>query len=538
MFSPNRKKLSISIVAALFSCAASAASSELMPNTTVVNDVSEDLVSAIRAPQKQNRYIVTFRANSDELAKTVNDYATANTQKMQQDPVIDLEKATGLLEQAGAEVHLVLAPQGMIAASMNNLALEKLLVNPSVESISPDEKRELMTQKNPYGINAVQATQLSQFDTSASKVCVIDTGYDLDHPDLADENSGVTGQSNNEAVGDWFTDGHGHGTHVAGIIAALDNDIGSVGVFPGVNLHVVKIFDDNGDWTYASDLIDGINQCQQAGANVINMSLGGDYPSGEERAAMDQASENGVLLVAAAGNGGNSEFSYPASYDAVVSVGAVNSKNIRPNFSQFNSQVELAAPGLRIYSTYKNSQYARMSGTSMAAPHVAGAAALVWSFYPECTNADIRNALNASAEDLGDEGRDDMYGHGIVKAADAVEYLSVNPCTVEEETQPVEPFAKRVRNIKIDSGQWHRITLDVPAGAALVNVRIYRGNGDVDLYMNHGEQPELDQFECRPRLEGNEETCEIVNPESGQWHIGLHGYASTTSSVTIKYSYE
>ena len=138
---------------------------------------------------------------------------------------------------------------------------------------------------------------------------------------------------------------------------------------------------------------------------MVNMSLGGGSASATERDAMQSFTDAGMLLVAAAGNDGNSGKSYPASYDAVMSVAAVDSNENRASYSQYNDQVEIAAPGSAVQSTYPTNTYAALSGTSMATPHVAGGAALIWSYFPQCTNNQIRNALNVSAEDKGSAGR-------------------------------------------------------------------------------------------------------------------------------------
>merc|ERR1719323_1016700 len=127
------------------------------------------------------------------------------------------------------------------------------------------------------------------------------------------------------------------------------------------------------------------------------MSLGGGGYSQAAHEVYQQAYDNGILVFAAAGNGGNSYKSYPASYKNVISVAAVDRNSVKAGFSQYNDQVEIAAPGVNIRSTVRNNQYAIWSGTSMACPHAAGVAALVWSHFPECTNHQIRMALLESA---------------------------------------------------------------------------------------------------------------------------------------------
>ena len=165
--------------------------------------------------------------------------------------------------------------------------------------------------------------------------------------------------------------------------------------------------------------------------------------SSAEQAAFDSAFSQGVLSIAAAGNSGDSSFSYPASYNSVMSVAAVDSSGNKANFSQFNSQVEIAAPGVGVNSTWNNGGYNAISGTSMATPHVAGVAALIWSHYPSCSNQKVRDALNLSAEDRGTPGRDTSYGYGIVKAKAALDKLSIS-CGGNNNTAPTANFTSSV----------------------------------------------------------------------------------------------
>ena len=491
--------------------------------------------------QDEQRYIVKFKQTGSAAMKG-KDKANKGPNENAADAAFDAIAAKNILKNAGAKPHKVLGKHKMVAASMSKSVLNKLRKNPNIEEIADDPKRSLMAQTTPYGINMVQASQFAQSDTSARRVCIIDTGYNLGHNDLPGTNNGLTGNANNSAVGNWYNDGNGHGTHVAGTIAAYDNTQGVVGVYPGVNMHIVKIFDDNGNWTYASDIIDGITQCQNAGANVVNMSLGGGGSSSAEGSAMQGFVDDGMLLVAAAGNDGNSTKSYPASYSAVMSVAAVDSNENHASYSQYNSAVEIAAPGSSVYSTYPDNSYATLNGTSMATPHVAGAAALVWSYFPQCTNTQIRSALNATAKDRGTSGRDNYYGYGIVKVSNAVDYLNTNGCDGTGSGGGtggggVEPVSGQLSNLSGTSGAWDRYTWDIPSGVSTMTVRISGGSGDADLYVRYGAQPSTSTYDCRPYKNGNDEVCTFSNPSSGTWHIGLRGY-SAYSGVTMNYSYE
>ncbi|MEJ2523708.1 MAG: S8 family serine peptidase [Gammaproteobacteria bacterium] len=279
------------------------------------------------------------------------------------------------LAAVGAEVHHDFPGLGAYAASIPAVAREALARNPAVAYVEEDPKRYPMAQTVPYGIPMVQADQVdAPSGGGGAMVCIIDSGYDGGHPDLP----GATGSNDPGGAGAWDTDGSGHGTHVAGTIAAVNNSTGVVGVTSegsgNVPLHIVKVFGDDGTWAYSSSLVAALGECEQAagGANlVVNMSLGGSFKSRTEDRAFSQAYNRGVLSVAAAGNDGNTRKSYPASYDSVVSVAAVDEQGIVASFSQQNDQVELSGPGVLVLSTVPvgtgTEQSFTVAGTSYSA---------------------------------------------------------------------------------------------------------------------------------------------------------------------------
>jgi len=280
--------------------------------------------------------------------------------------------------------------------------------------LNTPEKREL-AESTPYGIINVKAASVPDDNTDAIKICVADTGYDLDHPDLpkGDAVTGTTQQST-----DWDTDPNSHGTHVAGTIAAIGgNGIGVKGVISNgnVKLHISKVLNNRATGS-TSEVIAGYEDCVANGAKVINMSLGGGGASSSFQNAITSAYNQGVVTVAAAGNNNSRRYFYPASYDHVVSVASVDSSNVRSSFSNYNDKVDIAAPGSGVLSTVNGGGYASFSGTSMASPHVAGVAALVWSTNPSLSNQNIMDILENSATDLGESGYDNLYGHGLVNA--------------------------------------------------------------------------------------------------------------------------
>eukprot|EP00588_Corethron_pennatum_P003048 CAMPEP_0194299106 /NCGR_PEP_ID=MMETSP0169-20130528/60534_1 /TAXON_ID=218684 /ORGANISM="Corethron pennatum, Strain L29A3" /LENGTH=643 /DNA_ID=CAMNT_0039049169 /DNA_START=639 /DNA_END=2567 /DNA_ORIENTATION=- len=282
----------------------------------------------------------------------------------------------------------------------------------------------------PYGIEMVKASRVSAARIKNMKVCIIDTGYTYDHKDLPKTHvTGYSGPLNRFT--NWKDDGNGHGTHVAGIIAALKNDIGAVGINPAENmsLHIIRIFNDEAKKVWASDVIASVQECVDAGSNVINMSLG--RPSGSKGALQTEIdaykkflNEDNVIVVAAAGNTGDNTLWYPAAYDDVISVAGVTTDKERGYYSCHNSKVDIAAPGSNIFSTWKYGRYNYNTGTSMAAPHVAGVAALVWSHFKEKSAIEIKESLFSSAKDVGSPGRDNYFGHGLVNAKAAYNILA------------------------------------------------------------------------------------------------------------------
>ena len=463
----------------------------------------------------------------------------------------------GQVHGAGGQVHHRFDDLGVIAISVPSQALQGLRNNPNVIYIEEDAVRQPLAQSMPYGINMVQAPEAwaAGKNGDGAFVCIIDSGINPNHEDYAGLNI-VGGYPSG-----WNYDSCGHGTHVAGTIASRDDNVGVVGVARGnVDLYIVKVFGGNTadagcGWTYTSSLIDAANRCKAAADAagkklIINMSLGGSTASTTERSGFQSLYDQGVLSIAAAGNDGNTTMSYPASYDSVMSVAAIDSNKAWATFSQYNSQVEIAAPGVGVLSTlsyadatlsvdsasymvsamtgtfkgtasaalvdggrcsatnsawsgkvvlcergdisfatkmqnvqnsggkaaliYNNvagsfggtvegttstiptqalsqedglflkanklgatanvstvltnpaNGYAAWDGTSMATPHVAGVAAVLWSAFPNATNAQIRDAINKTAQDLGTAGRDTKFGFGLVQTKAALDYLAGN----------------------------------------------------------------------------------------------------------------
>lgn len=281
------------------------------------------------------------------------------------------------------------------------------------------------SQSLPWGIDRIDA-DLAWPATNADpiKVAVIDTGIELSHPDLKDN---IKGGYNAIRLGRSANDDNGHGTHVAGTIGAANNTIGVVGVGPQIDLYAVKVLNRSGSG-YLSDIIEGLEWSIANGIQVVNMSLGTTTNSPSMRDAVARVNTAGIVQVAAAGNDYGSAVNYPAAYPEVIAVSATNSSDTIASFSSVGPEVDLAAPGASINSTYKGQTYKVLSGTSMASPHVAGTAALVLSVPNKCdldlngtcSPAEVKQRLESTAVDLGEAGQDNTYGAGLVNAYNAV----------------------------------------------------------------------------------------------------------------------
>ena len=334
--------------------------------------------------------------------------------------------------------------------------------DPRVEYAEPDYLAQPVYEPNdpyynskqwgPQKIEAPLAWDFSKGDPNVV-VAVVDWGVDLQHPDLAAKlwtNPGEIADNGIDDDGNGYVDDvygwdfanddndpqddYGHGTHCAGIAAAAtDNGMGIAGVGFNSRIMAVKVGDGATGKAAYSDIAYGIMYAADNGAKVISMSLGGYAYSGFLEAVVNYAWNAGCVLVGAAGNDNLSDPFYPAAYENVIGVSATDQDDVRASWSNYGSYISVAAPGVSIYSTYWNdgSTYAYMSGTSMAAPHVAGLAALLFAQDGSRSNATVRSLIEETADDLGDPGWDQYYGYGRINAYRALGRVSatVDPAT-------------------------------------------------------------------------------------------------------------
>jgi len=339
-------------------------------------------------------------------------------------------------DEVGLDVNLYEAP--IVTASLTSQEIATLRRNPNVAMIEDDglvyalpetllfEGQPMpLAETVPIGISQVKAPPAWGCSRGKGiKVAVLDTGIDWTHPDLAANVKGavsfVPGQS--------AMDGHGHGTHCAGTIGAPINGIGVVGVAPEAWLYAVKVLSNggSGNWSW---LISGLSWCVQNRINIASMSLGGGGAPAALELMCNAAFNRGVLLVAAAGNSGPgmNTVGQPGKYKNVIAVSAIDNANVIANFSSRGAEVEIAAPGVQVLSTVPGGGYAQMSGTSMACPHVAGGAAVVWGAHRFATNRQVWDLLASAADNLGPPSWDPLYGYGRLDVDQAAMAMAPAP---------------------------------------------------------------------------------------------------------------
>lgn len=279
----------------------------------------------------------------------------------------------------------------------------------------------------PWGVDRINAELAWPTTTGLTvKVAIMDTGIDLDHQDLQTNIKGNVNTINPRKSGN---DDNGHGTHVAGIVAAIDNDIGVIGVGPEISLYAVKVLDRNGSG-WLSDLIEGLEWCINNKMQAVNMSLGSSSDNQSFHDAITKTYQAGITQVTAAGNNGEygGAITYPAKYPETIAVSAVDKNDQFAYFSSYGPEIDLAAPGVEINSTYKDGYYKILNGTSMAAPHVTGTAGLLLTtpvgIYDLDADgiwdpAEVKNKLQATAEDI--YLLPEQQGEGLVDAYSAVQ---------------------------------------------------------------------------------------------------------------------
>ncbi len=344
---------------------------------------------------------------------------------------IEIENYNGTVKK---NFHIINAA----AAKVPEEKIDAMKKNPRIKYVVNNTKYQMLDEyTSSWGVQYIGSQNVHNQDVNGAgiNITVLDTGIDYNHEDLKNNYKGGYDFINNDP--DPWDDNclayyvKCHGTHVSGIIAAESNSLGIIGVAPKSNIYAVKVLDSIG-WGDTVSIISGIEWAMGNGSNIISMSLGympnPESPENDTALleAINAAYNQGILIIAAAGNTNGGGVVYPAAFDNVIAVTAIDQNAQRASFSPIHPKIELAAPGVNINSTVQGG-YAYLSGTSMAAPYVTGVAALVYSTnYPDINgdgirnNTDVRKILQDSALDVGIAGRDNIYGYGIVDASKAV----------------------------------------------------------------------------------------------------------------------
>jgi len=383
------------------------------------------LVPAAAAHAATDSVIVKYKASASATSRSaVADRAA-------------VVRRVGTIAANGAQVVQVSGDAATAAATLNRSA--------SVEYAEPNVELHALAIPNDaqfsqlYGLNNTgQTGGLADADidapegwdagglgsfpaTGGVKVGIVDTGIDANHEDLSGKlvDCGRASTLFGTVSNGNCADDNDHGTHVSGTIAAkANNGVGVAGVAFNSPLSMCKALNAVGSGSTAG-VANCITWLVQRGSKIISMSLGGGASS-TMQTAVRNASNAGALIIAAAGNDGDATLNYPAAYPEVVSVAATDNRDARASFSNANSDVEIAAPGVNILSTKRGGGYVSFSGTSMATPHVAGVAALIWGKNPGFTAAQVRSKLDASVDDKGPAGRDPSFGFGRVNLQKAL----------------------------------------------------------------------------------------------------------------------
>lgn len=343
-------------------------------------------------------------------------------------------------EKIGYDVNLYEAP--IVMANLTDKEVAALKKNRNVEDVeedgycyavdAPHELRQMVIENQPSvqsetipaGVHQIKAPDAWGCSRGkAIKVGICDTGIDFNHPDLKPNYRFGTSFVPDESSA---MDHNGHGTHCAGTVAAVINGSGVVGVAPEAYLYAIKVLDKTGSgrWSW---LIAGIDWAiNKKGLNILSMSLGGSAAPNALKSMCDTAWQKGVLLIAAAGNDAG-PVGVPAQYDSVLAVSAIDSANSLASFSNHGPEIELCAPGVDVLSTTPGGGYRKLNGTSMACPHVSGAAALAWGAHRYADNKTIRRLLAWRADNLGTPGRDPKFGFGRVDAEQSACEMSEPP---------------------------------------------------------------------------------------------------------------
>ena len=537
----------------------------------------------------KTQFIVTLK---DGLAPNMDAKASQSAiAKVSQEMATTLGQDISHLRAMGVANSHVFRLNESLSKKQVASTIKALLRNPSVVAVEEDIMLTHMTNDTQFnnqwhytestgGLNVVPAW--NKATGAGVTVAVLDTGY-VAHSDLAANilpgydmisttdvsNDGNGRDSDPSDPGDWTTGQCGaasssswHGTHVAGTIAAVtNNNKGVAGVAYGSKVVPVRVLGTCGGYT--SDIADGIIWASggsvsgiPANANpakVINMSLGGGSScSSVTQNAINTARANGAVIVVAAGNSSANAANFtPASCNGVITVASNDRTGGDAYYTNYGSVIDVAAPGGAqsfandpngVLSTLNSGtqgpgseNYEYYQGTSMAAPHVAGVAAMIFEKWPAATPDQVEDILKNTSRSF--PASCNQCGAGIVDADAAVDAAIAQDTGSGGGGNPGAGDSVEYTNQSANRRQWVRNSIDIPAGMSSASFSISGGSGDADLYVNFGQQASTSRYDCRPYLSGNNESCSFNNPQAGTWHFDVRAYRAF-SGVTISASYQ
>ncbi|UTA46867.1 S8 family peptidase [Simiduia sp. 21SJ11W-1] len=470
----------------------------------------------------EGQYIVVLKQNT--LAIQSQSMAPAEVRAMVEAKVGELARAHG----ATASQHFSAALQGGVLR-MNERAAQRLANHPQVAIVEQDQIVSIdATQNNAtWGLDRIDQrsssldTKYNYTSTGAGvRAYVIDTGVNS-HPDFGGRVQNGWDFVDNDGNS---SDCQGHGTHVAGTVASS-----TWGVAKGATVVGVRVLGCNGSGTN-SGVISGIDWVAQNHVKpaVANMSLGGGASTAVDNAVANLVNA-GVVTVVAAGNDNSNACNYsPAREASAITVGSTAQGDARSYFSNYGSCVDIFAPGSSITSTSQSGGSTTMSGTSMASPHVAGVAALYLAENPGATPAQVEAALEGAATQ---NAISDTKGSPNLMLYSLLDGTPPPPPPGGDELENGVP----VTGLGASQGSDITYTMEVPAGASDIKFQISGGSGDADLYVRYGSAPTDSVYDCRPYLNGNNETCNM-NQGAGTYHVRVKAY-STFSGLTLQGSY-
>ncbi|RJE73350.1 alkaline serine protease [Pseudoalteromonas sp. MSK9-3] len=488
------------------------------------------MIEVDQAKAIDNKYIVVFDApkiidKTDK--KAVAAYIAQQTKILSNQYNVTVEREFGtalngvLVDASKKQIHTLLSNPNV-----------KYIEQDQIVSVTPliDTKAD---QGNAiWGLDRVDQTDLPlnsnyhyDYDGSGVTAYVIDTGVLISHNEFGNRASHGYDFIDNDNNA---TDCNGHGTHVAGTVGG-----NSYGVAKNVNVVGVRVLGCNGSGSN-SGVIAGINWVKNnaSGPSVANMSLGGGASQATDD-AVNNAVASGISFVVAAGNDNRSACNYsPARAANAITVGSTTSSDGRSSFSNYGNCLDIYAPGSSIKSAWYNSNSATntISGTSMASPHVAGAVALYLDQNPSLSPSQIdsllsqRSSKNKVSDAKSGSPNELLYTLGTVQPPPP-------PPPVTELTNGQAISASGA------NGSETMYKISVPAGSTSLAIDLSGGTGDADLYVQVGQQPTLNSYNCRPYKTGNTESCSFANPAAGDWYVMLHGY-SQYSGASLKATFD